>query len=205
LTKYRVYDPKDGRWLSRDPIGEAGGINLYAYVGGNPVNWIDPLGLSGILIIFSDKGLLPENASSGSGGTSGHSWISYTPDDTGVTTTYGTWGYGNAGAALYEGREDGRLCGGTTACRQARLDDDEEARLLEVINNYRNNGTNAWGYFSPCSSFAANAWNTSTSESLSPYGPYSNPTSLYNAIVGANGGYLEGQRPAPVEDNSIVP
>jgi RHS repeat-associated protein len=44
LTQYRVYDPKTGRWLSRDPIGEMGGVNLYGYVGGNPVNAIDPDG-----------------------------------------------------------------------------------------------------------------------------------------------------------------
>jgi RHS repeat-associated protein len=34
LTKYRLYKPGFGRWLSRDPIEETGGINLYGYVGG---------------------------------------------------------------------------------------------------------------------------------------------------------------------------
>jgi uncharacterized protein RhaS with RHS repeats len=33
-------------WLSRDPIAESGGINLYGYVGNNPVSETDPLGLS---------------------------------------------------------------------------------------------------------------------------------------------------------------
>ncbi|MDA8093981.1 MAG: RHS repeat protein [Betaproteobacteria bacterium] len=45
LTQYRAYDPAIGRWLSRDPIGEAGGENIYAYVGGDPVSYADPLGL----------------------------------------------------------------------------------------------------------------------------------------------------------------
>ena len=42
---YRAYDPTHARWLNRDPIGEAGGLNLYAYTNGNPVSYIDPLGL----------------------------------------------------------------------------------------------------------------------------------------------------------------
>ncbi|PZA14256.1 hypothetical protein DNK49_22830, partial [Azoarcus communis] len=46
LTRYRAYDSQTARWLSRDPIEEEGGVNLYAYVGGNPVSYTDPLGLN---------------------------------------------------------------------------------------------------------------------------------------------------------------
>lgn len=46
FTRYRAYDPSTGRWLSRDPIAEEGGINLYGYVGGNAVNLVDPTGES---------------------------------------------------------------------------------------------------------------------------------------------------------------
>lgn len=47
LTLYRLYDANMGRWLSRDPIAEQDGLNLYGYVKGNPGNFIDPLGLAG--------------------------------------------------------------------------------------------------------------------------------------------------------------
>jgi RHS repeat-associated protein len=42
---FRYYDPQTGRWPSRDPIEEAGGMSLYAFVGNNTVNAIDNLGL----------------------------------------------------------------------------------------------------------------------------------------------------------------
>jgi RHS repeat-associated protein len=41
---YRYYNPSTGRWLSRDPIEEEGGFNLYAFVGNAPVNYVDPFG-----------------------------------------------------------------------------------------------------------------------------------------------------------------
>ncbi|MBB5354042.1 RHS repeat-associated protein, partial [Haloferula luteola] len=41
---YRYYDPVTGRWPSRDPIGERGGVNLYGFVENDSVGRIDVLG-----------------------------------------------------------------------------------------------------------------------------------------------------------------
>jgi RHS repeat-associated protein len=45
---YRYYSPRQGRFINRDPIGEAGGSNGYGYVWNDPVNRIDWLGLRGV-------------------------------------------------------------------------------------------------------------------------------------------------------------
>ena len=42
---YRYYSPALGRWLSKDPIGEEGGLNLYTFAGNNGVNAVDFFGL----------------------------------------------------------------------------------------------------------------------------------------------------------------
>jgi RHS repeat-associated protein len=41
---YRWYDPLTGRWSSRDPIEEEGGMNLYGFVGNNGIDFFDMLG-----------------------------------------------------------------------------------------------------------------------------------------------------------------
>jgi len=50
---FRDYDPELGRWVSRDPIEEQGGLSLYSFISQNPINSIDYLGLK-----WSDKDYL---------------------------------------------------------------------------------------------------------------------------------------------------
>ncbi len=44
-VRARTYNPTLGRWIQRDPIGYAGGVNLYEYVEGQPTTGLDPVGL----------------------------------------------------------------------------------------------------------------------------------------------------------------
>ena len=57
LTIFRAYDSNSGRWLSRDPIKERGGVNLYDYCRDDPTNVYDPLGLSGTSMTIT----IPQN------------------------------------------------------------------------------------------------------------------------------------------------
>ncbi|MFC4346170.1 RHS repeat-associated core domain-containing protein, partial [Cupriavidus numazuensis] len=45
-NRHRYYDPYSGRFITQDPIGLAGGVNLYQYAP-NSTGWVDPLGLTG--------------------------------------------------------------------------------------------------------------------------------------------------------------
>ncbi|MFN4841488.1 MAG: RHS repeat-associated core domain-containing protein, partial [Phycisphaerales bacterium] len=49
LGRMRWYDARLGRWLTRDPAGYVDGLNVYQFVGGNPLMFVDPLGLWGVV------------------------------------------------------------------------------------------------------------------------------------------------------------
>ncbi|WP_426203948.1 RHS repeat-associated core domain-containing protein [Pseudomonas sp. TWP3-1] len=53
-NRHRYYDPNIGRFVSKDPIRYAGGLNFYSYAP-NPIQWVDPLGLARV------KGITPNN------------------------------------------------------------------------------------------------------------------------------------------------
>ena len=55
---HRYYDPETGRYITADPIGLEGGVNLYSYVENSPVNLVDPSGLLG-WFVPPDRGFDP--------------------------------------------------------------------------------------------------------------------------------------------------
>jgi RHS repeat-associated protein len=58
---YRFYEPNFQRWLNRDPIQEAGGINQYAFVDNSPVTFVDPYGLAGFGFGINDLMITAED------------------------------------------------------------------------------------------------------------------------------------------------
>ncbi len=58
FSRTRAYDANTGRWISRDPIAESGGINLYGCVENNPISHTDRLGLLVDAYFNIDQGLL---------------------------------------------------------------------------------------------------------------------------------------------------
>ena len=96
MAAYRFYDPDLGRWLNRDPIGEAGGLNLYGYVENDPINLWDPLGLDAI-VLNDMNGAGRQGHSAVLVGNNQTGWSYYSKDGYGG----GRYGDGNSRLATY--------------------------------------------------------------------------------------------------------
>jgi RHS repeat-associated protein len=80
----RYYDPKAGRFTSKDPIGFGGGdVNLFRYVGNDPVDFKDPRGLAAIIINLGNKPIKSSYSIKG-----GQQIFYIYPGDTSLSTTF---------------------------------------------------------------------------------------------------------------------
>ena len=158
-------------------------LHVYHYAGNNPVKLVDPDGYSGELTIYSSGDSLMD----------GHSWISFTSDETGETITYGTWGNNpqGLGNGLHENLEKRH---GAQATRTVHLNDKQETSLMKTISNYKEKGEKGWTLLGPCSKFAQDAWDSATGEYLNAntYVIVNNPETLKESIIKANGGEAHG-------------
>lgn len=184
LFMFRSYDADLSRWTTLDASGFPDGPNGFAYITNDPLRWLDASGLSGTLVIHSSS----DGTSSSS--TSGHSWISYTPDG-GNTTTYGSWGNNPTGQGngLFTNLEQSFA---SQVSRSSYLDNSQEQSLMNTIGNYQSMGSSAWSYTNPCSGFASNAWRHATGEALNDGWPVSTPTTLKSSIFSKNGNQNSG-------------
>ena len=90
--RQRFYDPGLGRWLSEDPIGFSGGLNLQMYVGQNSINFSDPTGLDVYLWIRVQSSTgIPDW---------GHVWVEV--DNPNSSTRYGAGAYPGSGLSTPE-------------------------------------------------------------------------------------------------------
>lgn len=103
LALYRAYNPSLGRWLSRDPIGEAGGINLYGYVRNQPLFRVDPLGLREV------EDLPPGTTGAGYYGTGSRNAQNLAADSGPLVEAGGKLGYGCKGKDIFDGGISGRI------------------------------------------------------------------------------------------------
>lgn len=87
-NRYRYYDPAMGRYITQDPIGLAGGMNGYGYPG-NPVTWIDPMGLD-TYAVNRDLAAFGDSARSRSNPIT-HTFAAITDKNGTVVSTY-SWG-----------------------------------------------------------------------------------------------------------------
>ena len=91
----RYYDPALGRFMQADPLGFADGYNLYAYVGNNPLSYVDPLGLWEFTVYGQGTGsAIVGVAVVGGGGI----YIHYNSDDD--SYSYGTFNVAGYGVGL---------------------------------------------------------------------------------------------------------
>jgi len=146
-ARQRFYDPQLGRFLNQDPIGFAGGLNLFTYVGQKPTNLVDPSGLDAYLWIREQRDQLPTDLTP----DWGHAWLEVDTSPGNPRYSAGLWPggpmcpdlYGNIskkrGYQLKQGDSvTGIMDGKQTTWRLAKIFRQSSTRDKEVIQHIQN-------------------------------------------------------------------
>lgn len=153
--KARMYSPTLGRFLQIDPIGYADGMNLYNYVGSDPVNKVDPLGLceSGEKWIWDKETRswvkqIVVCAGSGGGGVSGNGAAvrpgrSSSPDSQGGGRG-GSRSQSNESEACKILRNNSESAQGVLPAYLTGNDNWNDASTLQGYQNYYQSNVNQW-------------------------------------------------------------
>jgi RHS repeat-associated protein len=119
---YRYYNPSTGRWPSRDPMGEQGGLNLYGFCLNRPIDDVDLLGMGLLENMANLMGSVGDNLTFGltAQARKGLNWMFFDGDsyDSGVNTGSGWY---TAGTITEVTVEIGVTMGGAALRHTARL------------------------------------------------------------------------------------
>ncbi|HEM7891977.1 MULTISPECIES: RHS repeat-associated core domain-containing protein [Burkholderia] len=121
-NRHRYYDPHGARYITKDLLGFAGGLNLYLYAGGNPLTSLDPLGLD--TVVIHGRGILSNPFGHVAIGFPGQRVYSY---GTGTPLGGGVTDYLEKQAKYRD-----------TTVYTIKTTPQQEAEMLEKIQEYRN-------------------------------------------------------------------
>jgi hypothetical protein len=144
------YNPSTGRWLSRDPIGERGGRNLYGFVRNGPINYWDNLGQKCCLLTWHSGQGISFGHSALSCGDNNEIYISFHPASSNDLETIvpapGRWHDPDQDTEWFKPATPSKIC----------FDCLDESKVAAWLSNARGNNMD-WSYGNNCSDAARQA------------------------------------------------